>query len=181
MTRLQDGYNSITKTTSVVALADGRKPFGKPNQFGNEIFLVPFWEQGMPNYFTRGNQLRHDYSNVIHAKRGVWYLKAKEAADGWNDVSIRFYDTLKNNEEEFAFITFEGIRFKFENELIVALPSYDNDDYNVLLEESLSSSDGVLAPAFQALAKGVLAKKANPYYSISPVDIVKKANSGENV
>ena len=182
MTRLQDGFNSTTQTATVVALADGRKPFGKPNQFGNEIILTPFWENGMPSYFTRGNQLRSDYSKVIRSKRGVWYLKANEGENGWIDMSVRFYDTLRNDSEEFSYIEFDGIKFQNSKELVICIPKYENEDHDVMLEESLTNSSGILVPAFRALAKGMLAKVAGANYSISPLDIAKKATTnGEDL
>ena len=174
MTQLQDGYNSSTGVASVVALADGRKPFARPNKFGSEVFLVPYWEAGFPAHFTRGNYLRKDYTEVIRAKRGVWYLKAKVADDGWFDMTIKFYDTLKSVDEEFNFIHFEGIRFRNEDGLQIILPTYDSDDYTVLLEEVLTNENGILIPALLALANGAVAKTPVPLYSNIPVQVGRK-------
>lgn len=168
MLQVTDGYNSNTNEYSAVVLADGRKPICKPGHMCGTVLLASTWQFGQPEHITRGNLFRSDYSEVLKMHRGVWHLIASEDSNGWCNLTVDAYDcsSLKGGEN-LRSMRFEGLKFKIDNDdMTIVVPEFQNDDFNVMLEEVFSSHSGILTPAFRALAKSVLDKKAGVVYAI---------------
>lgn len=180
MLNLIDGYSN--GTLSAVALGNGKRPFAALNGRVGVIQLVDKFEGDMPQNFSKGNYLPFAYQEVLQADRGVWTLRGKKGQGAeWNCALTFLHTSVKDEYGKFPMIVFQGITVeKSGHETGLVIPRYQNEDYDVLLEEALTGSTGILVPLVKAFAfasVNPVRLKGGTVYS-RPLELVHEAKRG---